>query len=251
MLLSWFALFSLCRINGQGGCGRLNLLFLLARPQVLQRRFAALFSLVGKKYQKSTRRVCAPSRLPWIWGTICTFFACTKKVPKKYTEGLRALLTPGNAVKLPLRNAPHVLRRYRKFHIFIKRKNTHFILCLSGIGLTQAVFYEIFSFCYNSVLVCRLSFRAGVYGTKTGLFSRKIKFVIFACSFASIAAALRRTFFACTKKVPKKYTEGLRALSTPGDAVKLRLRFAPQVLRRYRKFHIFIKRKNTHFIFMP
>ena len=163
------------------------------------------------------------------------------------------------------------------------------------------MFYEIFSFCYNSVLVCRLSFRAGVYGTKTGMFSRKIKFVIFACSpasiaaalsrrtngvsgvfggkkmffprffqksgrglgqspiksfskacsSASIAAALRRTFFACTKKVPKKYTEGLRALLTPGDAVKLRLRFAPQVLRRYRKFHIFIKRKNTHIIFMP
>ena len=37
-----------------------------------------------------------------------------------------------------------------------------------------------------------LSFRVGVYGTKTGVFSRKIKFVIFACSFASIAAALRR-----------------------------------------------------------
>ena len=74
--------------------------------------------------------------------------------------------------------------------------------------------------------------------------SRKIKFVIFACSFASIAAAhCRRTFFARTKKVPKKYAEGLRALLTPGDAVKLRLRFAPHVLRRYWKFHITRKRK--------
>ena len=51
---------------------------------------------------------------------------------------------------------------------------------------------RFFSFGYNGVLVCRLSFRAGIYGTKTGVFSRKIKFVIFACSFASIAAALRR-----------------------------------------------------------
>ena len=113
------------------------------------------------------------------------------------------------------------------------------------------MFYEIFSFCYNSVLVCRLSFRAGVYGTKTGMFSRKIKFVIFACSPASIAAALSRTFFACTKKVPKKYTEGLRTLSTPGNAVKLRLRFAPQVLRRYLNFHSMWKRKNSQFIFTP
>ena len=48
---------------------------------------------------------------------------------------------------------------------------------------------KFLGFCYNSVLVCRLSFRAGVYGTKTGMFSRKIKFVIFACSPASIAAA--------------------------------------------------------------
>ena len=32
-----------------------------------------------------------------------------------------------------------------------------------------------------------LSFRAGIYGTKTGKATRKIKFVIFACSFASIA----------------------------------------------------------------
>ena len=33
---------------------------------------------------------------------------------------------------------------------------------------------RFFSFGYNGVLVCRLSFRAGIYGTKTGMFSRKI-----------------------------------------------------------------------------
>ena len=106
---------------------------------------------------------------------------------------------------------------------------------------------RFFSFGYNGVLVCRLSFRAGIYGTKTGVFSRKIKFVIFACSFASIAAALRRRTFFPRKKSPKKYTESLRALSTPGDAVKLRLRFAPQVLRRYWKFHSMWKRKIRSF----
>ena len=77
--------------------------------------------------------------------------------------------------------------------------------------------------------------------------SRKTKFVFFCYSPASIAAAHSRTFFACTKKVPKKYTEGLRALLTPGDAVKLRLRFASQVLRRYWKFHIMRKRKMSSY----
>ena len=60
-----------------------------------------------------------------------------------------------------------------------------------------------------------------------------------------------RTFFARTKKVPKKYAEGVRTLSTPGDAVKLRLRFAPQVLRRYLNFHSMWKRKNSQFVFTP
>ena len=65
------------------------------------------------------------------------------------------------------------------------------------------------------VLVLYLSFRAGVYGTKTGLFSRKIRFVVFDCSPAKVGAAHSR---------PKKYAEGVRTLSTPGDAVKF-LRF--------------------------
>ena len=63
---------------------------------------------------------------------------------------------------------------------------------LSDCELTQAEFYEFFEFLLYWVLVLYLSFRAGIYGTKTGLFSRKIKFVIFACSFASIAAAHSR-----------------------------------------------------------
>ena len=111
----------------------------------------ALFSLVRKKYKKSTRRVCAPSRLPWGWGTICTFFACTKKVPKKYTEGLRALLTPGNAVKLRLRFAPQVLRRYWKFHSMRKRKICSFSLPLSDSGLTHRCFFEFLGFCYMEI----------------------------------------------------------------------------------------------------
>ena len=110
---------------------------------------------------------------------------------------------------------------------------------------------KFLSFCYIGVLVLYLSFRAGIYGTKTGVFSRKIKFVIFACSPAKVGAAHYRTFFARTKKVPKKYAEGVRTLSTPGDAVKLRLRFAPQVLRRYWKFHSMWKRKNSQFVFTP
>ena len=78
--------------------GRLNLLFSLARSRVLQRRFAAaLFSLVRKK------------------------------VPKKYAEGVRTLSTPGDAVKLRLRFAPQVLRRYWKFHSMWKRKNSQFV----------------------------------------------------------------------------------------------------------------------------
>ena len=106
--------------------GRLDLLFLIARPRKLERLTAA---------QKSTRRVCAPSRLPWGWGTICTFFACTKKVPKKYTEGLRALLTPGDAVKLWLRFAPQVLRRYRKFRSMAEtHKNTFYFYALATAG---------------------------------------------------------------------------------------------------------------------
>ena len=83
------------------------------------------------------------------------------------------------------------------------------------------------------------------------MFSRKIKFVIFDCLTAKVGAAHCRTFFARTKKVPKKYAEGVRTLSTPGDAVKLRLRFAPQVLRRYLNFHSMWKRKNSQFVFTP
>ena len=76
--------------------------------------------------------------------------------------------------------------------------------------------------------------------------SRKIKFVIFACSPVSIAAAHSRTFFARTKKVPKKYAEGVRTLLTPGDAVKF-LRFDGDT----GNFAVWRKRIKTHFIFTP
>ena len=122
---------------------------------------------------------------------------------------------------------------------------------LSDCGLTHRCFFEIFGFWLYWDLVLYLSFRAGIYGTKTDLFSRKIKFAIFVCSPAKFGAAHCRTFFARTKKVPKKYAEGVRTLSTPGNAVKLRLRFAPQVLRRYRKCLNMWKRKKTHFLFLP
>ena len=90
-----------------------------------------------------------------------------------------------------------------------------FSLLLSDMGLTHAVFFGIFRFFVILGFGLNLSFRAGIHGTKTGLFSRKIKLVIFSRSFAKVEAAHSR---------PKKYAEGVRTLSTPGDAVKF-LRF--------------------------
>ena len=51
---------------------------------------------------------------------------------------------------------------------------------------------RFFSFGYNGVLVLYLSFRAGIYGTKTGMVSRKMKLVIFTC----LSAKLQRRFAA-------------------------------------------------------
>ena len=73
-----------------------------------------------------------------------------------------------------------------------RRKNAQFFFTSQRQRANTSVFFEICGFLLYWDLVLYLSFRAGIYGTKTGLFSRKIKFVIFACSFASIAAALRR-----------------------------------------------------------
>ena len=130
-----------------------------------------------------------------------------------------------------------------------KRKNAQFFFTSQRQRANTSVFFEICGFLLYWDLVLYLSFRAGIYGTKTGLFSRKIKFVIFACSFASIAAALRRrTFFARTKKGAKKVRHRALPSGLP-YAVKLRLRFAAHVLRRYRKFCIFIRRTKTHFYF--
>ena len=144
------------------------------------------------------------------------------------------------------------LARPRKLerHIAAVRKRS-FSLLFNDCGLTHRCFLEIFGFFLYGVLVLCLSLCGWIYAAQTGMFSRKIKFAIFVCSPAKIGAAHCRTFFARTKKVPKKYAEGVRTLSTPGDAVKLRLRFAPQVLRRYRKCLNMWKRKKTHFLFLP
>ena len=102
---------------------RLNLLFSLARSRVLQRRFAAaLFSLVRKK------------------------------MPKKYAEGVRTLSTPGDAVKF-LRfdgdtGNSTVCGNARMRSLFLHHIN---------IGLTQAVFYEIFGLSLYGDLVLYLS----------------------------------------------------------------------------------------------
>ena len=63
-----------------------------------------------RSYEKSTKKVhggCAHPLDTHEYGTIYTFFACTKKVPKKYTEGVRPLSTPMRRRKtsapLPLR----------------------------------------------------------------------------------------------------------------------------------------------------
>ena len=76
--------------------------------------------------------------------------------------------------------------------------------------------------------------------------SRKIKFVILACLFASIAGGLTALFSLVRKKVPKKYAEGVRTLSTPGDAVKF-LRFDGDT----GNFTVWRKRIKTHSIFTP
>ena len=72
--------------------------------------------------------------------TYVLFSLVRKKVPKKYAEGLRALSTPRDAVKLRLRFAPQVLRRYLNFHSMQKRKIRSFSLPLSDCGLTHSVF---------------------------------------------------------------------------------------------------------------
>ena len=117
-----------------------------------------------------------------------TFFACTKKVPKKYTEGVRTLSTPGDAVKF-LRFDGDTGNFTGNFAVSSNARKRSFSLLLSHFGLTHQCFLEIFGFLLYWVLVLCLSFRAGIYGTKTGVFSRKIKFVIFACSPAKVAAA--------------------------------------------------------------
>ena len=69
-----------------------------------------------------------------------------------------------------------------------------------------------------------MSLCGSIYTPQTGKGFAKNKFVIFTYSTASIAGSLTALFSLVRKKVPKKYAEGVRTLSTPGDAVKF-LRF--------------------------
>ena len=64
---------------------------------------------------------------------------------------------------------------------------------------------KFFSFGYNGVLVCRLSFRAGIYGTKTSTVSRKITLLFFLVRPRKLQAVLP----------PKKYAEDVRTFWTP------------------------------------
>jgi len=63
-------------------------------------------------------------------------------------------------------------------------------------------------------LVCCLSFRAGVYGTKTGLFSRKINLLFSPVYSRKLKRHIAALFSLVRKKVPKKYAIG-HALWTP------------------------------------
>ena len=109
---------------------------------------------------------------------------------------------------------------------------------------------RFFCFGYNGVLVCHLSFRAFVYGTKTGVFSRRINFVIFACLPAKVAAAHSRTFFARTKKGAKKVRHSALPSGLP-YAVKLRLRFCSACFTAILKISHFHQTHEDTFLFLP
>ena len=97
-------------------------------------------------------------------------------------------------------------------------------LRLSDCGLTQAVFLRYF---WNFIIMgfgLPPEFSCWNLWHENGHVFAKDKFVIFDCSPASIAGGLAALFSLVRKKLPKKYAEGLRALLTPGDAVKF-LRF--------------------------
>ena len=99
---------------------------------------------------------------------------------------MRTLSTPGDAVKF-LRFDGDT----GNFAVSSNARKHGFSLLLSDMGLTHAVFFGIFRFFVILGFGLNLSFRAGIHGTKTGLFSRKIKSVIFDCSTVDVGAALR------------------------------------------------------------
>ena len=155
--------------------------------------------------------MCSPSRLPWVCGTVCTFFACTKKVPKKYTEGLRALLTPGDAVKF-LRFDGDT----GNFAVSSDAKMRGFYLLLSNCGLTQAVFlrnfwgYIIMGFGLPPEFSC-----LNLWHENGHVFAED-NFVIFDCSPASIAGGLTALFSLVRKKFQKSTQRACEPSPLPG-----------------------------------
>ena len=95
-----------------------------------------------------------------------------------------------------------------------KRKMRSLSLPFSDCGLTQAEFYEIFEFLLYWGLGCNLSFRAGIYGTKTGLFSWKRNLLFSPVYSRKLKRHITALFSLVRKKVPKKYAIG-HALWTP------------------------------------
>ena len=72
--------------------GRLNLLFLLARPRKLERHIAALFSLVRKKVPKKYAEGVRTLSTPMGMGNDMYFFRLYEKSTKKVHEGLASPL---------------------------------------------------------------------------------------------------------------------------------------------------------------
>ena len=136
-----------------------------------------------------------------------TFFARTKKDAKKVRGGCAHPLDSRGRRKTssPLRSA--CFTAILEIPQYVETQNTQFFFTSQRLRANTSVFFKIFGFWLYWDFVLYLSFRAGIHGTKTGLFSRKIKLVIFSRLFAKVEAAHSR---------PKKYAEGVRTLSTPG-----------------------------------
>ena len=159
------------------------------RPhQLFFRRKAGQKNLIFRTYSEfSCLSLCRANHKTYV-----LFSLVRKKVPKKYAEGLRALSTPRDAVKLRLRFAPHVLRRYLNFHSMCKRKNAQFFFTSQRLRANTSVLYEIFGFCYNIVFGLPSEFSCLNLWHENEHGFAKDNFVIFSCLSAKIGAAHSR-----------------------------------------------------------